>query len=478
MKNNTSLIFNIALMIGDALAITAAFTVAYILRVSISHARLSAPIHALPYIMILASLLPFWILLFALLGLYNIRLFEKRFSELGRLLVGSFIGILFIISYSYIVNVAIFPARLVTVYGFFLVFFFAFGFRTIARGIRRMLFTYGVGINNVLIVGDNKTTGRLLEALADASITGHKIVGVVDGAERASNQYFKHFKSFQEATKSLKAKSVHTIIQTQLYAGGAQNDEILTYAQENHIAYRFVPGNSELFVGNLSVDLFHAVPIIAVHQTALIGWGRVVKRLMDIFLGGLFFIIALPLMLIIGIVIKLSDGGPIFFRQERLSRFDTSIWVYKFRSIRPAYSGLKPEDAFRKMGQPELIKAYRENGDYMPGDPRLSLIGGFLRRYSLDELPQLWNVINGSISLVGPRALVPYELERSKQKNLILSVKSGLTGLAQISGVRDLSFTERRKLDLYYVQNWSFWGDLIILAKTFWVVLFHQGTRG
>jgi exopolysaccharide biosynthesis polyprenyl glycosylphosphotransferase len=480
MKNNASLIFNVCLMIGDALAITVAFTVAYILRVTLNHQRLSASVHAHTYITILVSLLPFWLLIFGLLGLYNAKVYEKRFSELGRLLVGSFIGILFIISFSYMTSTTIFPARLVTAYGFGLAFFFALAFRTIARGLRRALFSYGIGINHVLIVGNTKTTARLLDALGDTPTTGYRVIGVVGGLKHRLQETrpYHEYESFTEAIHSLKDKQLHTIIQTELYASGERNDEILTYAQENHVAYRFVPGNSELFVGNLEVDLFHAVPIIAVHQTALIGWGRVVKRLTDLFLGILFLIIALPFMLIISLIIKLSDWGPIMFRHERLSRFNTPVRVFKFRSHKPGYSGLEPEEAFTKMGRPELIREYREHGDHLPDDPRLSLIGGFLRRYSLDELPQLLNVVKGDISLVGPRALVPYELEQSKQKNLILSVKSGLTGLAQISGVSDLSFTERRKLDLYYVQNWSFWGDLIIIVKTFWVVLFHQGTRG
>jgi exopolysaccharide biosynthesis polyprenyl glycosylphosphotransferase len=428
------------------------------------------------------SLLPFWILVFSLLGLYNVRVYDKRFSEFGRLLVGSLIGILFIISFSYMTNTAIFPARLVTVYGFGLAFFFAFTFRTIARGSQRALFSYGIGINNVLIVGSNKTTGRLINALSATAVTGYRVLGVVGELAHSTkdlgDRQYREYESFPTAIHELKNKHLHTIIQTELYASGERNDEILTYAQENHVAYRFVPGNSELFVGNLEVDLFHTVPIIAVHQTALIGWGRVVKRLTDLFLGTLFLIIALPFMFVIAIIIKLSDGGPIVFRHKRLSRFNTPVRVFKFRSHKPAYSGLEPEAAFHKMGRPELIHEYRQNGDHLPDDPRLSPIGGFLRRYSLDELPQLFNVVRGDISLVGPRALVPYELEQSEQKNLILSVKSGLTGLAQISGVSDLSFSERRKLDLYYVQNWTFWGDLIILAKTFWVVLFHQGTRG
>jgi exopolysaccharide biosynthesis polyprenyl glycosylphosphotransferase len=480
MRNNASLVYSFCLMIGDAIAITVAFTVAYILRVSLDHQPLSANVTSQDYITALVSLLPFWVIIFGLLGLYNVRIHEKRFHELGRLLVGSLVGILFVISYSYLTNTAIFPARLVTLYSFGLAFLFVLLFRTFARGIRRQLFSYGIGINNILLVGDTKTTQRLIDALENTAVTGYRVLGVVGGVrhELKKDRPYKLYKSFAEAIDSLKDEQLHTIMQTELYAEGGKNDEILTFAQENHIAYRFVPGNSELFVGNLQVDLFHAVPIIAVHQTPLIGWGRIIKRLSDIVLGSLILVIMSPVMLLIALLIKLSDGGPVFFRQKRVSRFDSIVSIFKFRSHKQAYSGLTPEEAFEKMDRPDLLKQYRANGDMLVRDPRTTFIGRFIRQASLDELPQLINVVRGDISLVGPRALLAYELNRYDKKNLILSVKSGLTGLAQISGVRDLSFQERRQLDLYYVQNWSFWGDIVILAKTFWVVLFHKGTRG
>lgn len=481
MKNNASLVYNVCLVIGDAVAVAAAFTTAYILRVSISHRPLSAHVHAVTYITILASLIPFWILIFALLGLYNARVYEQRFHELGRLIIGSFVGMLFIISYSYIDNVQIFPARLVTVYAFALALAFVFIFRTLARGIRRQLFDYGVGINNVLIVGDTQATGRLVNALANTSVTGQRVVGVVGGVKHilAEDRTFHLYKNFSEAVHHLVNKQIHSIVQTELYSEVFKNDEVLTYAQEHHIAYGFVPGNSELFVGNIEADLFHTVPIIAVHQTALIGWGRVVKRLMDLIVGSLMLIVASPFMVLIAISIKLTDGGSVFYRQERLTRFDRKFVVFKFRSHKAELSkfGLTTEEAFKKLGREDLIEDYRRLGDQLPNDPRVTRVGRFIRRYSLDELPQLINVIKGDISLVGPRALVPHELDKYERKNLILSVRSGLTGLAQISGVKDLSFLERRKLDLYYVENWTFWGDVVILTKTFWVVLRHKGTR-
>ena len=479
MKNNASLIYNFCLLVGDALAITAAFTVAYILRVTLSHEVLSAQVHAHTYITTIASLLPFWLIIFALLGLYNGRIHERRFSELGRLLVGSLIGILFVISYSYLADVVIFPARLVTIYSFLLAFFFVFLFRTIARGIRRELFSFGVGINNVLIVGDTPVSHELVASLAHTKTTGYRVLGVVGGVKHPFRDDFKQpvFASFEAALEKLRGRQLHTIVQTELFASTEANDEILSYAQEHHVAYRFVPGNSELFVGNIQVDLFQSVPVIAVHQTALVGWGRVVKRLTDILLGSILLILASPFILLIALAVLVSDGSPVLFRQTRLTRFNQEFTALKFRSNKLRYNGLTPEEAFEKMGRPELARKYRENGDFLEKDPRITGLGRFLRRTSLDELPQLINVVRGDLSLVGPRALIPEELSLYEKKHLILSVKSGLTGLAVISGRRDIPFEERRKLDLYYVQNWTFWGDIVILIRTVWVVLFHRGAR-
>jgi len=476
MKNNSSLAYNVCLVIGDALAITLAFTIAYVLRVSLSTVPISAEVASRNYISILVSLLPFWILIFALLGLYNAKVYDNRFSEIGRLAVGTFVGILFVISYSYITNTAIFPARLVTLYAFGLALVLVFLFRTIARGIRRELFRFNTGINNVLIVGNTPVTSELATRLSNTTVTGYKVIGIVGGnKDKYLKLGCKVYSDFKTAKQSLSSKKLNTIIQAELFADYDQNDEILTYAQENHIAYRFVPGNGELFVGNIEVDLFQSVPVIAVHQTALIGWGRVIKRLTDILLGGLLLILASPIILILALLVSLTSKGPVFFRQTRLTRFNHKFTVFKFRSHNLKYSGLSPEEAFTKMGKPELIKKYRDNGDQLPEDPRLTAMGRFMRRTSLDELPQLFNVVRGDISLVGPRALIPEELAVYKKRHAILSVKSGMTGLAQVSGRRDISFDERRKLDLYYVQNWSFSGDIVILIKTVWIVVFHKG---
>lgn len=475
MKNNASILYGFFLIIGDFLALVAAFVSAYILRVKLDDRPLVAEIAAREYLEAFLYIIPIWLVIFGLLTLYNRNTYENRFSEFGRLLVGCFLGILVAIGYEYVTDVIIFPARLVPVYVLGLSFAFVLLFRTIARAIRRSLFSFGIGVNHVLIVGDTDVTDEFIQGIGDTRTTGYKVVGIV-GKRKKSDDY-QHFSDFTAAVKALEKIGVHSVIQTELYANDARNAEILSYTQENHIAYRFVPGNGELFSGNVEVDLFYSIPIIAVHQTALIGWGRIVKRLFDIFVGGIMLLLAFPLILIVSVLILIFDPGPIFYRQERLSRHNKKVRIFKFRSMKKKYSGPLPEEAFKMMGRPELIKEYRENGDQLENDPRVSRLGKFLRATSLDELPQLFNVVKGDISLVGPRALVERDLDKYDKKNLILTVKSGMTGLAVISGRKDLPFEERRKLDLYYVQNWSFWNDVVILAKTAAVVLLRRGAK-
>jgi exopolysaccharide biosynthesis polyprenyl glycosylphosphotransferase len=480
MKNNASLIYGFLLVIGDFLALVAAFVTAYILRVSIDDRPITAAVTSREYLRVFLFLLPFWLIIFGLLGLYNKNTYEKRFSEFGRIIVGSVVGILFIIGYSFMTGRTIFPARLVAIYGLGLALFFLVLFRTIARGIRREMFHFGFGINKVLIIGDTPITSELLELLSEVKVTGYKVVGIVGGKKHrlVDFQASRVFDTFDEAIHQLRNEQIHSIIQTELYASQEANNDILTYAQQHHIAYRFVPGNSELFVGKIEVDLFRSIPVIAVHQTALVGWGRIVKRLFDVFMGLALLILAAIPMLIIAILVKLTDPkGKILYKPSRLGRFGHTFKCYKFRSMYKKYSDMSPEEGFAKMGRPELAIEYRKNGDQIPRDPRVTPIGRFIRIFSLDELPQLFNVVKGDISLVGPRALDPFELEKHAKKNLILSVKTGLTGLAQISGRSDLPFEERRKLDIYYVQNWSFWGDIVILLRTISVVIFHRGAR-
>lgn len=473
MKNNASLVYSVFLIIGDFLAVLAAFVAAYILRVKLDPRPLIEQIPAMDYFYAFVAVLPLWILVHALIGLYSPGIYDKRFVEFGRLVMGSFLGILVVIGYDFVADRHLFPARLVPVYGLGLSLGFLVVFRSVARILRRLFFFIGRGISNVLVIGNTSATANVVAGLRNTRATGINILATVDHPIKGIHNY----DSFGEAIRHID-QPIHGIIQTELYKNQERNNEILRYSQENHASYRFVPGNSDLFVGNIDVELYAGLPMITVHQTALVGWGRVAKRVFDLFLTFMLAIVILPLLLIISVLQKLfNPASKVFFKQTRLTRFNREFQVYKFRTMHARYSGMTPEAAFKAMGRPELIKPYRENGDYLPNDPRITRFGRFLRRTSLDELPQFLNVLRGDLSLVGPRALIPEELTAYTGKHSILSVKSGVTGLAQISGRRDISFEERRKLDVYYVQNWSFWLDLIILMRTLRVVLTGSGAK-
>ncbi len=475
MKSNASLAYNFFLVLGDFLGLLASFIAAFAIRAA-SPVAVANPMHVGSYALIFASLLPFWLLIFALLGLYNANIYERRFAEAGRLFLGSFLGLLFIIFWNFISVEPLFPAKLVPIYGFVLGFVLLVIIRNFARFVRTKMFAYGRGLNRVAIIGNTAMTKELLDSLEDSKISGYQVIGVIGYRKKLDDSVpaFANFEQFLESNP----EDLHGIIQTELYANETRNAEILNYSQENHVSYRFVPGNSELFVGNIDVDLFrNSVPVIHVHHTALFGWGRILKRITDAVLGTILLIIASPVIAVVALIMVVFDHGDPFYSQIRLTRFGTKMRIYKFRTYLHAYHRMTPEQGFEKMGRPELAKEYRANGDFLEDDPRVSKVGRFLRATSLDELPQLLNVIKGDMSLVGPRPLEPFELANYGKKSLMLSVKTGLTGLAVVSGRRNIPFEERRKLDLYYVQNWSFGLDMIILLKTVRAVLSRSGAK-
>lgn len=475
MKTNASLVYNFVLMLGDIVVLLMSFAAAFVIRAH-SSVDVAHPMHASEYLVIMTALIPFWILIFALLGLYHHNMYERRFAEAGRLFIGSFIGMLFVIAWDYMSLQPIFPAKLVPVYGFVVAFGLLVVVRNILRAIRIGLFNVGYGLTRIAVVGNTLVAKEIIESIANRRQSGYELIGVIGYRKHLlpSVQSYPNFQSFLAAAPD----ELHSIVQTELYANELRNTEILNYAQEHHVGYRFVPGNTELFVGNLEVELFrNTIPVIHVRHTALFGWGRIFKRLTDLVLGSILFLLATPILGGIALAMLMFDHGDPFYRQKRLTRFGATMHVFKIRTYKHAYNRMTPEAGFAKMGRPDLAKQYRANGDFLDNDPRISRLGRFLRKTSLDELPQLLNVIKGDMSLVGPRPLEPFELDSYSKKSLMLSVKTGLTGLAVVSGRRDIPFEERRKLDLYYVQNWSFWLDLVIIAKTIAAVLRRSGAH-
>jgi undecaprenyl-phosphate galactose phosphotransferase len=275
----------------------------------------------------------------------------------------------------------------------------------------------------------------------------------------------------------IKELRISTIIQTDLYDSSERNQRILGAAQANHISYSFIPGEAEFYAGKNTVDVFLGYPMISVSQTPLIGWGAIAKQIFDAIVSFLLIVLLSPVYLLIVLLQAIFNPGPIFYISDRLSQFSKPIGLIKFRSMGAKYGKKDAAIEFREMGRPDLAKEYEKHRK-VAKDPRITKFGHFLRITSLDELPQLINVFRGDLSLVGPRPILPQEIKLVKgNASLLHSVKSGVTGLWQVSGRSNLSFDERIELELFYAQNWSFWLDIKILFKTIGVVLNKRGAK-
>jgi exopolysaccharide biosynthesis polyprenyl glycosylphosphotransferase len=229
------------------------------------------------------------------------------------------------------------------------------------------------------------------------------------------------------------------------------------------------PGLTEVAGPRVHVSPVDGLPLMWVDQPEFTGTRRVVKRAVDLVGALIALLIAAPLLLVIALAVRLSSRGPVIYRSTRLGQGSREITVLKFRSMfRDAESRRGALLELNECGDSVLFKIRR--------DPRVTRVGRLLRQFSLDELPQLINVLAGSMSLVGPRPPLPEEVERyhgDVRRRLL--VKPGLTGLWQVSGRSDLSWEESVRLDLYYVENWSLGFDFAIIARTVWAVLRRQG---
>ena len=328
MKNNVSFFYGFCLVILDFVALLGAFVGAYILRVKIDDRPLIEFVSARSFFAVFVVMSFFWVILFALLGLYNSSVYENRFKEFGRLLVGSFVGLLFVLSIAYLSKKPIFPARLVPVYGYLFSLSLLVLLRNIARFTRNRLFYYGIGVTNLLIVGNSKIVKELVD-LFNVRGSGYKIVGLVNYDQKVAG--INSFKTFEEAIEKLPLHKIQSIIQAELYTSNLKNNQILEFAQRNHIAYRFIPGNTELFIGNIDVELFRSsIPVIAVNQTALSGWGRIIKRLFDVAISLPLLVFLSPIFVLLSLLIIISDFSKPFFSQKRVTRYGRVFNIYKF----------------------------------------------------------------------------------------------------------------------------------------------------
>ena len=476
-RHNTKLL-NLLLVIADAITLVIAFTVAYVIRVKYDPRPLRDSVHALDYVYSLLFIIPMWLIVFAVLGLYKTSILNQRLVMWAKLILGCFIGILLIIGWAYVANKPFFPARLVPVYALMISSVLLIVERELVNFIKKIFYKHGLGISRVLLVGSSKTTRDIAISLADTKTSGFQIVAILGPDEILPDDLaIIHYKTTKEALGNIARDRITSIIQTDLSENKARDKEIFEASEQNHLYYNFIPSQIEFYSGKNTIDVMLGYPMISVYQTPLVGWGAIVKRFFDIILSIIIIIILSPIYLLVTLLQLIFNPGPVFYISKRLSQFSEPINLIKYRSMDARYGSRDAALEFTDMGRYDLALEY-EKTRKVKNDPRITWFGKFLRRTSLDELPQLFNVLKGDISLVGPRPILPQELKYvNNKRSLLHSVKSGLTGLWQVSGRSDLNFDKRIKLETFYAENWSVWLDIKILFKTVLVVIKGKGAE-
>ena len=474
MRKKSGFILRLCLVIGDAVALILSFAMAYFIRVHVDPRPFVFEAQLLDFTLTIILLVPIMLIILAALGLYRKSIFlgKSRLPERARLVLAAILSVAALIVYDFFVGENLFPVRVMAVTAMVLCFVFLLAERILVRLVVRQIFKSEYGAKRAIIIGNHKNTEYLADYIAATPESGYRLAGIVASRKYIPRDLKTHqYSSLKDALKKARAD---VIFQTD----EKSTEYVYKQAVSRHLLYYFVPSETALSSHFGELELVGNTPAVLVMATPLAGGYAVIKRLFDIVFSLVAIILTIIPMAIIWLVLKLSDikHSPIYV-DDRLTQYNRKFKCYKFRSMKSEYSGMTAEEAFIKMGKPELTKKYRRDGDYMKNDPRITKIGHFIRKTSLDELPQLFNILKGDISLIGPRALLPGELRDYGDRSLLLTVKSGLTGFAQVSGRRDISFEERRALDIYYIRNWSLMLDLSIFFKTIAAVFRGEGAK-
>ncbi|MEX1997180.1 MAG: sugar transferase [Candidatus Andersenbacteria bacterium] len=463
----SELLFDAILVPVDFFALVMAGVVAYYLRISpyVQEVRpavfqLDLPfINYLQLVIIVTSVI---VGIFALQGLYAMQVTRRYLDELTRIFGGITLGFMLIIVYIFL-SAELFQSRFILLAAYIV----ALVFVTLGRyGIRRLQILFlrrGVGIHRVALVGNGRSSWQLAEIFRQRPQLGYRVVAIPEAVRG-------------DALENLYQRTgIDEVIQTDPSMPEEDNLVLLDFCDQYKIDYKYVPNLFETHAANVRFRQLGGVPVMELLRTPLDGWGRVAKRVMDLAGAGLGLLLLSPLLLLTALCIKWDTPGPVLYRQIRVGRNTKPFRIYKFRSMKveyctgEAYGG----QSAKKFEQDLREKTNERSGPLfkMKRDPRITRMGRRLRRWRIDELPQLLNVLKGEMSLFGPRPHLPEEVEKyHKHHRKLFTIKPGMSGMAQVNGNAGLSFEQEAKLDIGYIESWSLWLDIILLVKTFLIL--------
>ncbi|MFA6587862.1 MAG: sugar transferase [Patescibacteria group bacterium] len=390
-----------------------------------------------------------WIICFALAGLYNLRR-PLAIKEVGRIVLASSAAMTAVILFIFFQR-ELFSSRFIIIAGWLLAILYITLARMLVRLVVSILKKNGVGLQQLIVVGEGESVERMVKDLYAGKNEGFRLVSRLKSFGDEEQQNFLGL---------ISEKKPDAVILASTQLPQAQVLALLDATQNQHIDFYYIADLFSTHAGHLGISTLFGEPMVEVKKTKLEGWGRIWKRVFDIIFSFLALIITSPLTIITAILIKIDSSGPILVKLQRVGEKGKVFSLYKFRSmIRNAHS-MKPA---------LMDKNERNDGPLfkMSNDPRITRIGRFIRRTSLDEIPQFINSLLGQMSVVGPRPHEPEEVAKYQPwQRRLLTIKPGITGMAQVSGRSALSFDEEAKLDIAYIESWSFATDLMVILKT------------
>ncbi|MDD5465391.1 MAG: sugar transferase [Candidatus Omnitrophica bacterium] len=339
--------------------------------------------------------------------------------------------------------------------------------RILKRICVRKLISSGFANYNVLLIGIGKETELMLQEIKDNPFLGLRVKGILDDKRTGDFCEVKILGKVDDLEHIVKKYFIDEIYVTE-YSSSMSINDFLAKCGKTGKAVRLIIDNFGLPFQKLNLNYLGSIPLITCFQGEQVKADSIIKRIFDIFVAGSILCLFLPVFIVIGLFIKIESSGPVFYISKRNGRKGIVFNFYKFRSMVHNADRLKEQIRHRSEVDGPIFKIRK--------DPRLTRVGAFLRKYSLDELPQLINVLKGDMSLVGPRPFPVEESEKIEYKHIPrLNIKPGITGLAQVKGRSSLKFSQWMRWDSWYVNNWSLGLDIKILLWTIPAVLKSKG---
>ena len=464
MKKSELLFSAVQVPVDFTMIVLAALT-AFLVRNVPSIIALQPKLYSFPlrqYIRIVLIITPLFLLIYAIEGLYDNRVTRKFWKEMLKVFGATSIGLVIIIVTIFLKR-EWFSSRFIILAAWFL----AVAYVVVARYILQMVQKWflrnrGIGVHRVLLIGKNAKLDIIAYTISKNKNLGYKVIDQIDTA------HLKVIKKIKEE------RGIDEIILCESSITDDEQEKLIDYCAIHNVVYKYIP--TGLQTSKFEIGVFHGEPLIEIKNTPLDGWGRIAKKIFDLFFAFLGIIIASPILLATAIAVRLDSVGPIIYKNERIGANGKKFFVYKFRYFKNEFCISKENPKLKEALELEqkLIEtqSVRRGPLYkIKNDPRKTRVGTFIERYSIDEFPQLFNVLFGSMSLIGPRPHQKREIEKYMDYHRrLLTIKPGVSGMAQVSGRSDLDFEDEYKLDLYYIENWSLMLDIIICLKTIGVL--------